>query len=174
MKVSKEKAESVNNAAPSEDQWVIEFFIALKSLIGNEHTIHSQCFKHIDNEFIGEMDLYINGKLCQPYELTREVNQVEFHVLRKYMSQYPDFLENIKEKITGRYFFPKVEKCMVIDFRKGEFNRIDQYIVKNKEGKELDLGPLIKQDLMRVCYGDFTKIQIYYKEDHIKTIEPVP
>jgi len=175
INVSKEKKDKTGKAAPSEDQWVIEFFIALRSFLDKKHTIHSQCSKYIDKEYIGEVDLYINGVLNQPFEATREGSQIILHLLRKYMNIYPDFLKDYEKKVTSRYRFPQYEKYLVIDFRKGtKFRKMTSFIVKNDKGESIDLGPLMKKDLMRVCYSDFSNIQIYYEEKLVKTIPITP
>lgn len=166
IKVSKTKAEKTNDGHPSEDQWILEFYCALRSMIPAENEIHSQCNKVIDDKFIGELDLYINDEIKQPIEVTREGNTVKHHILRKYMDIYPDHLKEYKNKISGRYLFPNPEKYLVISSRKRRaFERIKTFIVDDGIGNKFDLAPLMKKDIMRVCYGDFSKIRIYYEEE---------
>ena len=55
IKVSKTKAEKTDDGHPSEDQWILEFYNALRSMIPEEHEIHSQCNKVINDKFIGEL-----------------------------------------------------------------------------------------------------------------------
>ena len=159
------------NYTPSED-WLFEFFMALRNMVGTHHMIHSQCSKYTENCFIGELDLYVNGLLCQPYKLIREGDNVENHLIWKYMPLFPDFLTGYKEKVAAHFLLPKNDNFMVIDFRKdNEFDRIDKLVVTNAEGKELDIGALLKKDIMRVCFGYCSKIDIFYEEVLIKTID---
>ena len=174
INVSKTKAEITNYSHPSQDQWILEFYCALRSMISEENEIHSQCNKVIDHKFIGELDLYIDHEIKQPYEVTREGNTVKFHILRKYIFKYPDLLKKYGNQISGRYLFPNPEKYLVIEFReRDDFERIEQEIVDDGNGKTIDLAQLMKKDIMRVCYGDFSKIKIYYEEELMTTITPL-
>ena len=172
-KVSKTKAEKTDYyGIPSKNECILEFYCALRSMIPAENEIHSQCNK-IDYQCIGELDLYIDDEIKQPFEVTFEENTVKYHILRKYMDIYSDYLEKYKNEASGRYLFPNQEKYLVIEFRKNDdFERIKQFIVDDGKGNKLDLGPLMKKDIMRVCYGDFSKINIYYEEELVAKIIP--
>lgn len=172
IKVSKTKAKKTKDGKPSEDQWILEFYCALRSMISSEYEIHSQFSKVIDSKFIGELDLYISDEINLPIEVTGDGNTVKYHILRNYMDIYPDNLIQYEDKVTDRYLYPNPEKYLVIEFRETEeFTKISS-IVDDGKGNKIDLGSLMMKDLMRVCYNDFSKISVYYEEKLLTTIIP--
>lgn len=162
----------------AEDQWICEFYSALKSIIGDSRAkvivqAGSEVNKPEANLWNGELDIYVNGPFKYGYELLINGNDVLGHILRKFRAE-SDYFENIEFKSGGKYKFPENTQYLVIDIREDDrvFYDIKERI-KDKSGKEIDLAKFeLKKYLMRVIYNkEFTKFTIYIEEKKYKTYE---
>ena len=145
-KLKNEKSTCIDKS-PAEDQWICEFYRALKTLL-NPKKFVVICQAHLEVNCIGELDLFINSLLNLAIEATTEGNTIRQHIDRRY---------------NGTYNLSSDAVYFVIDFRAKMF-----YNVESLEG--------YKHHLIRVHYlidieQESVKFQVHFNEDKKDFIE---
>jgi len=159
----------------SEDQWVCEFYCALKTMLPIDEGmfIISQAGKELDPEFGGELDIYVDDTLNLAFELLVEGNDPLGHILRKLKADDPNYLKDVKlvNPLTF-YKFPKHANYLVIDCRRLNFRELRE-TATDIHGNTLDLTKYdLHQYLMRVQYAeDFSALSIFYNEEFLTEIK---
>ena len=158
----------------AEDQWVNHLYSSFLSMIDpkKENCIISQGSKDIHEDFIGELDLFINGRINKGVEITRD-NVLE-HLLRRYRALYPTELENVEYNKKTLYIFPPNVDFLVVHFTPSsvKFQGLKTK-VNDKDGNVIDLSYMkMEKDLMRVMFDDknLEWFDIYREENFYKRI----
>ena len=152
----------------SEEQWVFQFFLALKSMIPKNNFIFCQANKQIDKDFTGEIDLYVNGSLNLGFEFLIEGGDVVEHIIRKIKVDHPEFSKIQKYKKGGRYRFPRNAQYLVIEIRKSGFYKLKSYILDDDLNKIHTSNINFKQYLMRIVFNkDFSILQYTNEKDQV-------
>ena len=137
-----------------------------------ENFIISQGSKDIHENFIGELDLFLNGEINKAVEITR--NNVVEHLLRRYRVLYPVDLVNVKYKKKTLYIFPPNVDFILVHFLPSseKFRPLEKY-VKDKNGNKIDISHMqMEKDLMRVVFDDTNLewLDIYCEEKFSRRI----
>jgi len=159
----------------AEDQWVNQIYSSFLSMLDGskkENVVISQGSKDIHADFIGELDLFINGEINKAVEVTRD-NIME-HLLRRYRVLYPVELANVKYKKKNSYIFPPTVDFLVVQFMPSsvQFHPLKNY-VKDENGNTIDISYMkMEKDLMRVSFDDkyLEWFDIYCEEKFSKRI----
>ena len=127
--------------------------------------------KFIHEDFIGELDLFINGDINKAVEIARD--SIIEHLFRRYRVLYPGELANVDYKKKTFYIFPPTVDFLLVQFMPSSvnFQPLKNY-VKDKNGNQIDISHMkMEKDLMRVQYDEnLYWFDIYCEEKYCKRI----